>query len=51
MFLYKERVNETDPVEPVPCQPWSSRASKMTQPNLDFIGIENYFQMFIILVQ
>lgn len=34
-----ERVNETDPVESVPCQPWSSRASKMTQPNLDYMGM------------
>lgn len=33
-----ERVNETDAVEPIICQPWSSRASKMTQPNLDFMG-------------
>lgn len=41
LFLWKfpERVNETDPVEPVPCQPWSSRASKMTQPNLDYMGM------------
>ncbi|XP_037045286.1 SCY1-like protein 2 [Bradysia coprophila] len=36
-----ERVNETDAVEPVICQPWSSRASKMTQPNLDFMAPEN----------
>lgn len=36
---FPERVNETDPVEPVPCQPWSSRASKMTQPNLDYMGM------------
>lgn len=33
-----ERVNETDAVEPVVCQSWSSRASKMTQPNLDYMG-------------
>lgn len=33
-----ERANETDPVEPIVCQPWSSRGSKMTQPNLDFMG-------------
>ena len=37
-FFFIERVNETDAVEPVPCQPWSSRGSKMTQPNLDFMG-------------
>lgn len=36
---HAERVNETDAVEPVICQPWSSRASKMTQPNLDFMGM------------
>lgn len=36
--LPAEKVNETDAVEPVICQPWSSRASKMTQPNLDFMG-------------
>lgn len=36
---FPERVHETDPVEPVPCQPWSSRASKMTQPNLDYMGM------------
>lgn len=36
---FPERVNETDPVEPVTCQPWSSRASKMTQPNLDYMGM------------
>lgn len=45
-----ERVNETDPVEPVPCQPWSSRASKMTQPNLDYMGmLLCYTIMFDIL--
>lgn len=37
-WKFPERVNETDPVEPVPCHPWSSRASKMTQPNLDYMG-------------
>lgn len=37
MYLI-ERVNETDPVEPIVCQSWSSRASKMTQPHLDFMG-------------
>lgn len=37
-LMYTERVNETDAVEPVVCQPWSSRASKMTQPYLDYMG-------------
>lgn len=35
---HSERVNDSDPTEPIVCQPWSSRASKMTQPNLDFMG-------------
>lgn len=35
-----ERANETDGVEPVPSQPWSSRISKMAQPNLDFMAPE-----------
>ncbi|XP_031640158.1 SCY1-like protein 2 isoform X1 [Contarinia nasturtii] len=38
---FTERANEIDPVDPVPCQPWSSRASKMTQPNLDYMAPEN----------
>lgn len=33
-----ERCHETDAVEPVVCQPWSTRLSKMAQPNLDFMG-------------
>lgn len=39
---YTERVNEADAVEPVLCQSWSSRASKMTQPNLDYMGKWEY---------
>lgn len=35
---FMERCNETDGVEPVMCQPWSNRLSKMAQPNLDFMG-------------
>lgn len=38
-FLFAERVNDVDGVEPVPCQPWTSRLSKMAQPNLDYTGI------------
>lgn len=33
-----ERCHETDAVEPVVCQPWSTRLSKMAQPNLDYMG-------------
>lgn len=58
---YLERVADPDPVEPVPCQPWSSRASKMTQPNLDYMGNINqlikfkyhyqfFFLFFIVFV-
>ncbi|KAJ6640725.1 SCY1-like protein 2 [Pseudolycoriella hygida] len=36
-----ETVNETDVLEPIICPPWSSRASKMTQPSLDFMAPEN----------
>lgn len=34
----QERCHENDSTEPVVCQPWSSRLSKMAQPNLDFMG-------------
>lgn len=33
-----ERCHESDAVEPVVCQPWSTRLSKMAQPNLDYMG-------------
>lgn len=36
--MLAERVNDVDGVEPVPCQPWTSRLSKMAQPNLDYTG-------------
>lgn len=38
LFFFPERVNDVDGVEPVPCQPWTSRLSKMAQPNLDYTG-------------
>ena len=38
MTVVAERVNDVDGVEPVPCQPWTSRLSKMAQPNLDYTG-------------
>lgn len=34
----QERCHESDAVEPVVCQPWSTRLSKMAQPNLDYMG-------------
>lgn len=37
-FEFIERANENDAVESVICQSWSSRQSKMLQPNLDFMG-------------
>lgn len=37
-FEFIERANENDSVEPVVCQPWSTRSSKLAQPNLDFMG-------------
>lgn len=41
-----ERVNDVDGVEPIPCQPWTSRSSKMMQPNLDYMGnYENFFNI------
>lgn len=38
ILFVSERVNDVDGVEPVPCQPWTSRLSKMAQPNLDYTG-------------
>ncbi|XP_055689243.1 SCY1-like protein 2 isoform X3 [Lutzomyia longipalpis] len=35
-----EHISESDAVEPIICQPWSSRQSKMMQPNLDFMAPE-----------
>ncbi|CAB0018305.1 unnamed protein product [Nesidiocoris tenuis] len=37
---FTERMNELDGLEPVSCQPWSSRVPKMAQPDLDFIAPE-----------
>ncbi|XP_063239604.1 SCY1-like protein 2 [Bacillus rossius redtenbacheri] len=37
---FTERVNDIDGLEPVPCQPWTSRLPKMAQPDLDFIAPE-----------
>lgn len=39
-FEFIERCHESDAVEPVVCQPWSTRLSKMAQPNLDFMAPE-----------
>ncbi|XP_057660575.1 SCY1-like protein 2 isoform X2 [Diorhabda carinulata] len=39
-----ERVNDVDGVEPIPCQPWTSRLPKMAQPNLDFTAPETQTQ-------
>ncbi|KAL5291270.1 hypothetical protein ACFFRR_010588 [Megaselia abdita] len=41
---YIERVNETDVANSITCQPWSSRISKMAQPNLDFTAPETQTQ-------
>ncbi|XP_071054060.1 SCY1-like protein 2 isoform X2 [Onthophagus taurus] len=41
---FTERVNDVDGVEPVPCQPWTSRLSKMAQPNLDYTAPETQNQ-------
>ncbi|XP_055845977.1 SCY1-like protein 2 isoform X3 [Episyrphus balteatus] len=35
-----EKLNETDVADSIVCQPWSSRISKMAQPNLDFTAPE-----------
>ncbi|XP_059477064.1 SCY1-like protein 2 isoform X2 [Neocloeon triangulifer] len=37
---FTERMNEVDGLEPVPCQPWTSRLPKMAQPDLDYIAPE-----------
>ena len=37
-FFVSERLNDADGLEPVPCQPWTSRLPKMAQPDLDYIG-------------
>ncbi|XP_060534730.1 SCY1-like protein 2 isoform X3 [Cylas formicarius] len=37
---FNERVTDVDGVEPVACQPWTSRLSKMAQPNLDYLAPE-----------
>jgi SCY1-like protein 2 len=41
---FTERVNDVDGVEPVPCQPWTSRLSKMAQPYLDYTAPETQTQ-------
>lgn len=33
-----ELLARKDGSEILPCQPWSTRLSKMTQPNLDYFG-------------
>lgn len=42
-----ETVVDIDSPEPVRCVPWTSRFSKMVQPNLDYIG--ECFEFFITL--
>jgi len=39
VILFSERMNEVDGLEPIPCQPWTSRLPKMAQPDLDFTGM------------
>ncbi|KAG5678284.1 hypothetical protein PVAND_007972 [Polypedilum vanderplanki] len=39
-FEFIEKCHETDAVEPVMCPPWSTRISKMAQPNLDYTAPE-----------
>ncbi|XP_049819933.1 SCY1-like protein 2 isoform X2 [Aethina tumida] len=41
---FTERVNDVDGIEPVQCQPWTSRLSKMAQPNLDYTAPETQTQ-------
>ncbi|CAH2005342.1 unnamed protein product [Acanthoscelides obtectus] len=41
---FTEHVNDVDGVEPIPCQPWTSRLSKMVQPNLDYMAPETQTQ-------
>lgn len=35
-----EHLITTDAPEQIICQPWSTRLSKMTQPNLDYNGTQ-----------
>ncbi|XP_034232487.1 SCY1-like protein 2 isoform X3 [Thrips palmi] len=37
---FTERLNEADPQEPMPISPWTSRVSKLCQPDLDYIAPE-----------
>ena len=39
-FEFIERVSEQDTADAIICQPWSSRISKMAQPNLDYMAPE-----------
>lgn len=41
---FTERMNDADGLEPVPCQPWTSRLPKMAQPDLDYIGKYNKYK-------
>lgn len=45
-FAFVERCHESDAVEPVVCQPWSTRLSKMAQPNLDYMGEDSCVLIF-----
>jgi serine/threonine protein kinase len=40
LHFHPEKCHETDAVEPIMCPPWSTRLSKMMQPNLDFTAPE-----------
>lgn len=37
--INSEKANETDAVEPIPTQSWTTKISKMIQPNLDYTGL------------
>ncbi|XP_039287432.1 SCY1-like protein 2 [Nilaparvata lugens] len=37
---FTERMNDMDGLEPVSCQPWTSRLPKMAQPHLDYMAPE-----------
>ncbi|XP_046394764.1 SCY1-like protein 2 isoform X2 [Ischnura elegans] len=37
---FTERVSDVDGLEPVTCQPWTSRLPKMAQPDLDYLAPE-----------
>lgn len=39
-LILTEKCHETDAVEPIMCPPWSTRLSKLCQPNLDFTAPE-----------